>query len=60
MSRLLLSLWILGAVLFSANTLIILGWPIGKPSIEAGDAKYGGESTEASPGRTEPAGPLRE
>jgi SH3-like domain-containing protein len=31
----LLSLWLLGAVLMGANTFIILGWPTGKPKLEA-------------------------
>jgi SH3-like domain-containing protein len=38
MNRLLLSLWLLGAVLMGANTLIILGWPTGKPKLDAGGA----------------------
>jgi hypothetical protein len=35
MSRFLLSLWVLGAILFSVSTLIILGWPTGKPKVDA-------------------------
>ena len=38
MSRFLLSLWLLGAVLVTANTLIILGWPTGKPDADIGRA----------------------
>lgn len=57
MKRLLLSLWILGAVLFSANTLIILGWPTSKPKIEAGDAhKEMTQPKEALEAQNQPAG----
>jgi Bacterial SH3 domain len=38
MNRLLLSLWLLGAVLLGANTLIILGWPASKPKLDAASA----------------------
>jgi SH3-like domain-containing protein len=33
MNRLLLSLWLLGAVLYAANTLTIIGWPSGHKKI---------------------------
>jgi hypothetical protein len=38
MNKFLLSLWLLGALLLGANTLIILGWPTGKPRIDSGSA----------------------
>lgn len=39
MNRFLLSLWLLGAALFGANMLIILGWPSNEPKIDAGSVK---------------------
>jgi SH3-like domain-containing protein len=55
MSRLLLSLWILGAVLISANTLIILGWPTSKPKIDSGVAdRQAVKPTETLTARNQP------
>jgi uncharacterized protein YraI len=52
MNRLLLSLWLLGAVLYGANTLIyanvIFGWPTTKQKIDAGNARTGTVKPEAA------------
>jgi SH3-like domain-containing protein len=46
----------LGALLFSANTLIILGWPTSKPKIDAGDAhKEVTQPKEALEAQNQPA-----